>query len=167
MTWELTIPIAPKQRMDPRPIHRPDPDAKIRALMGQKPKAGLSSINDPDYELWLDQCSKFIKAHRPRPMFTEAVILSVIFHVQPHKRIPDELLGLPHAATPDLDRYLHAIQDACTHGGVWEDDKLVSASFQVKVWSTDRKFPHIDVLVLPFDSRKVLDIRRALVGGGV
>lgn len=151
--WRLDIPIAPMRRPDPSPTSpAKDPQARLRELAGIAPvKESVGARNDPDYARWKDQVRLYVQAYRPRPMFVDAVLLCATFHCRPHDRIPDALLGLPHKATPDLDRFLHGLADALTLGGVWSDDRLVAASLCLKVWSKDRKHPHIEVLVTPLD----------------
>lgn len=110
-------------RLTIAPYQRPDPQ------VGKDFGTGLARNRNTDaYAAWKDFAAMLVRTSWGRPKLAPGPVhLEVVFVLAPPKREAAALAGLWCAKRPDLDRYVHAIQDAITDAGnVWNDDASVS-----------------------------------------
>lgn len=127
----IRLPLAPQERGDPR-----------RGMTwGGRPVAR----NLPAYQEWLDAAAILVRSlwSEHGSGFCEgAVELDCVFVIAPPKKNRKHLYGLPVAVRPDLDRYVHAMQDAITQAGnVWEDDGRVARVSAYKRYALEDEKP--------------------------
>jgi Holliday junction resolvase RusA-like endonuclease len=117
------------------PYQRPDP--KVGKDFGT---GAARNRNTDAYAAWKDLAAMLVRASwAGRPKLTPGPVhLEVVFVLAPPKKKAAELAGLWCDKRPDLDRYVHAIQDAITDAGnVWFDDN------QVARLTADKRYCHV------------------------
>jgi Holliday junction resolvase RusA-like endonuclease len=110
-------------RLALEPCQRPDPTP------GQTWGGRTVARNGDAYKAWLEHATLLMRTSwgRRAKLSPGPVQLEVVFIVRPPKREVAKLSGLFCARRPDLDRYVHAIQDAITQAGnIWDDDGQVA-----------------------------------------
>lgn len=111
-------------RLHVAPMNRADP------TVGRDFATGfVRQRNTDDYNAWKNHAAMLVRTlWAPRAKLSPGpVLLEVVFVVAAPKKQAASLAGLWCAKRPDLDRYVHAIQDAITDAGnVWDDDNQVA-----------------------------------------